>query len=560
MFDGLLMAAVAAEFRQNLLGARVDKIYQPARLEVVMTMRQPGKNIMVLVSSDPEAARVHITEVARENPYVPPPFCMLLRKYLVSSRVIRVEQVGLDRILRITFSRSKEETPKTLVIEVMGRHSNMALVDEGSNMILDSIKHIGSDVSRVRHMGPGIEYALPPAQNKLNIMSVSGDDLDTALYKFKESMPSASCSRFIVSRLEGFGRESAARVLREAGLRADEPCADLSRAEVAKLRDVLLRLADSIRNESFLSCPSQLLDSAYSRKEHEDATSGQRTELLNVVDANITRCRRKLEAQNNEISQAKKDLECRKLGELILANAPEISPGANTAMIVDYFDPAGGHIEVRLDPRLSPYENAERNFERYARAKRVLENASNQIDITRAELEYLEQVATTINQADKLRDIEAIRAELIEQGYLKEAACNRAKKKSQKTTSERAPLSFTVEGYTVLVGRNNKENDFVTMKIADSDDLWMHARGIPGAHVVVKTGLVKGEVSERAIMAAAGIAAYFSKGRVSRKVAVDYTLRRHVRKPKGARPGMVIYSHQKTIMAHPVLPDSRITQ
>ncbi len=560
MFDGLIMAAVASEFRQTLPGARVDKIYQPSGLEIVMTMRQPGKNIMVLASSESEAARVHITQTERENPYVPPPFCMLLRKYLIGSRVRQVEQVGLDRILRITFSRSKEETLKTLIIEVMGRHSNIALIDNGSNMILDSIKHIGSDVSRVRQMGPGIQYTPPPAQDKLNILLVSKDDLDEALCEFQENMPSASCSRFIVSRLEGFGSESAARVLREAGLVPDEPCSGLNRARAGKLRDSLMRLADSIRDESFLPYPSRLLDSACSLREDEDALSDQKADLLNVVDSNIARCKRKWKAQNDEISQANKDLECRKIGELILANVPRISADASCARLPDYFDPEGKDIEVQLDPRLSPYENAEQAFETYRRAKRVLENASKQIEMTQAELDYLEQVSTTIKQADRLREMEAIRLELIEQGYLEEAPRKKVRQKKQKTSNEAALLSFTVEGYTIIVGRNNKENDLITMKMAATDDVWMHARGIPGAHVIVRTGSGKGEIPEEALIAAAGIAAYFSKGRTSEKVAVDYTSRRHVRKPKGARPGMVIYDHEKTIMAEPYLPASCIMQ
>lgn len=560
MFDGLVMAVVASELRQNLLGARVDKIYQPSDLEIVITVRQPGRNIMVLASSEPRAARVHITQAERKNPYVPPPFCMLLRKYLIGSRINLVDQVGLDRILRITFSRSKEETSKSLIIEVMGRHSNIALIDEGSNMILDSIKHIGSDVSRVRQMGPGIQYVLPPAQDKLNILSVSKDGLDEALCKFQENMPSVSLNRFLVSRLEGFGQESAARVLHEAGLVPNEPCSDLNREGAARLWDVLLKLADSVRDGSFLPCPSQLLDSAYSFKEDEDALSGQRAELLNVVDSNILRCKRKWKAQSDEVSQANKDLECRKLGELLLTNAPRISVGASRAKLTDYFDPEGKYIEVQLDPRLSPYENAERNFERYRRAKRVLENGSKQMEMTRAELEYLEQVSTTIKQADRLSEMEAIRLELIEQGYLEEIHGKKSVQKKQKTSNEAALLSFIVDGYVVIVGRNNKENDLITMKIAAADDVWMHARGIPGAHVIIRTDSAKGELSEGTLMTAAGIAAYFSKGRTSRKVAVDYTLRRHVRKPKSARPGMVIYDHEKTIISAPALPASDIRQ
>jgi len=560
MFDGLVMAAVATEFRQNLLGARVDKIYQPSKLELIMTMRQPGRNITVIASCQPEAARVHITHTERKNPLVPPAFCMLLRKYLIGSRVMHVKQLGLDRILMITFLRSREDTPKTLVVEVMGRHSNIALVDDASSMILDSIKHVSADVSRVRQMGPGIQYVQPPAQDKLNIVFVSKEDLDNVLCKSQENTPSMSLSRFLVSSLAGFGRESADRVLREAGLVPDNPCSELDPDSRGRLWDVLMRLADSIRNGSFLPCPSELLDSAYSLKNEEYALSRQKAELLDAVDSNIARCKRKWKAQDDEISQANQDLESRKLGELILANAPRIGTGMSSATLTDYFDPQGKDIEVPLDPTLSASENAQRYFKRYARAKRVLETAALQVTMTQAELEYLEQVSITIQHADTQRELGAIRVELTEQGYLQAVAEKTAKRKRPKAKGEVALLSFTVHDYTVIVGRNNKENDLITMKISRPDDIWMHARGIPGAHVVLRTGQTKDEVSEGALLVAAGIAAYFSKGRTDSKVAVDYTLRKHVKKPRGARPGMVTYDHQRTIMASPNLPVSGIMQ
>lgn len=559
-FDGLLMAAIASEFRHRLIGARVDKIYQPSKLELIIIMRQPGQNITVFASSQPEVARVHITQIERKNPPVPPAFCMLLRKYLVSSKVTQVTQLGLDRVLEIRFLRSREETPKNLVIEVMGRHSNIALVDEGSNTILDSIKHVGSDVSRIRHMGPGIQWSPPPAQDKLNLLFVTKEELNEILHKFRETSPDSSCSKFLVSSFSGFGRDSAAKILSEAGITGDESCGGLSQDKVTRLGDALLALADSIRDERFLPHASQLLDAAYSVKEDQRAVSDLSAKLLNIVNANMARCERKLKAQNDEISQAKKDLGYRKLGDLITVNAPTISPGQDRASLVDYFDSSGGCIEVQLDPRLSPYENAQNCFARYTRAKRALESVAEQIEATERELDYLEQVAMTLQQVDTLGGTEAIRAELIEQGYLKEAHSKKAKRERKKTPSEVASVSFSIQGYEILVGRNNKENDRLTMKVANADDVWMHARGIPGAHVIIKMGSAKDCLPEGVLMAAAEIAAHYSNGRGGSKVAVDYTYKRHVRKPKAALPGMVIYDHEKTIMVRPVLPDSDIMQ
>ena len=553
------MAAIASEFRRTLIGARVDKIYQPSRLELVMTMRQPGRSITIIASAQPTAARVHITETVRENPPVPPAFCMLLRKYLIGSRVREIEQLGLDRVLKITFMRSSEDVPKTLVIEVMGRHSNIALIDGDTNMILDSIKHIGADLSRVRQMGPGIQYVNPPAQDKLNILLCSEEDLDDVLGKAQENTPSMSLGRVLVSSLAGFGLGSADRVLREAGIEPAKPCRDLDAEDRRRLIDALMSLADSIRDETFLPCPSKSLDSMYSIKLGEEKFSRLKEELLAVVEANLEKCNRKLDDEDSEISKATRDLDCRKLGELILANLPSIDAGTDFAILTDYYDPDGEEIRISLDPMLSASENAQRYFKRYAKAKRVLETVVRRKEETRSELAYLEQVYTTILHADTEKDLDAIRTELVEEGYLK-AAKERGRKKKKEAKDEPRLLSYAVHGYTVVVGRNNKENDFVTMKLAGPDDIWMHARGIPGAHVLVRTGRRKGEVPEEVLVTAAGIAAYYSKGRTDSGVPVDYTLRKHVRKPKGARPGMVVYSHETTIIASPRLPVSDFTR
>ena len=308
-----------------------------------------------------------------------------------------------------------------------------------------------------------------------------------------------------------------------------------------RLRDSLLTVADAIRNESFLPDASQLLDSTYSVKEDRMAVSNLRTELLSVVDSNIERCERKLGAQNREISQAKKDLECRKLGDLITINAPNINPGQEKARLVDYFDASGGWLEVRLDPRLSPYENAQRYFSRYSRAKRALSSVSRQIRTTRAELDYLEQVAMTLEQVDGLREAEAIRAELIEQGYLKETSRKKVKRERKKTSREAALPSFSIEGYEVIVGRNNKENDHITMKVANADDIWMHARGIPGAHVIVKAGFAKGSLKK--CLAVQRL--LLQQQRLQTQKWRDYGVK-STRKSKGKVP-VYIYDHEKTI-------------
>lgn len=583
-FDGIVMAAVAAELNGMLSGARVDGIYQPARLDLLIVARQPGRNIPFFASSEPSTARVHISHMERENPVAPPAFCMLLRKRLLGARVAFVRQRDLDRVLEVGFSGPYDDPPKTLVVEVMGRHSNIILLDATSGVVLDSIKHVSPQMSRVRVMYPGVRYAPPPPQEKLDPLSVSEDGFAQAFDHFSRASPALSCEEFLVRSFAGFGRDSAMVVMSRAGIGSACPCADLSRGAAHELWDAFRESVARIREGDFSSwagadsatgelkwisvigppgpgsdmaanvemrdfaSAADLLDYAYAPREKARTLATASSEISRAVATNIERCRRKLAAQEEEVAEAERADEFRRMGELVMANAPTVKRGQARALLVDYFDPELRQVEVDLDPRLSAHENAQAYFARYSRAKRRLEVAREQVSRTRSELEYLEQVATTIELAQTPEDIDDIRHELVEQGYL---APQRAKQpKPRQAKHSPRPMLFLVDGHEVLVGRNNRENDVLTMKIARPGDVWMHARGIPGAHVIVRVG-PDGRVAGEVLLRAAEIAAYYSKARAGSKVPVDYTARRHVWKPKGARPGMVLYDHEKTIVATP---------
>lgn len=628
-FDGVVMAAVAAELSGALEGARVDSVYQPGKLDVLIVARRPGQSVPVVVSAEASCARVHVSFAERENPAVPPAFCMLLRKHLVGARITRVEQRNLDRILEIGFTGPYDDPPKTLVVEIMGRHSNIILVDGRSGLVLDSIKHIGPAVSRVRTVRPGSQYVAPPSQEKLDPLLVSADEFMEALARFAHSCPELSCEEFLSRAFVGIGRDSAAVIVSRAAVaergghdgtgglggrrlggidpdaagrlwaelswamarvreRDFSPCAgfDPQTAEVTwisvigppALRPAPEPAAGPLQRpgqrpgrhtgqaaaprsglgpaeEEVLAFPTvgTLLDYAFTPRERAATIAGASAEVSRAVATALDRLRRKLAAQEAEIAEAETADELRRAGELIAANAPSIERGRSTAQVVDYFDPELRKVEVALDPRLSAHENAQEYFKRYSRAKRRLAAAREHAESTRAELEYLEQVATTIEQAETLEAIEEIRRELVDQGYL--APPRRERPTTPRGRAASGPLSFSVDDHEVLVGRNNTENDVLTLKVARPDDIWLHARGIPGAHVVIRVGPkgphgVPGEV----LLRAAEIAAYYSKARAASKAAVDYTLRKHVKKPRGARPGMVVYDHEKTIMAAPRPP------
>ena len=615
-FDGIVTAAAAAELHKLLEGARVDSVYQPGKLDVLIVARQPGRSIPIIASAEASCARVHVSLAERENPPAPPAFCMLLRKHLVGARIARVDQRGLDRVLEIGFVGPYDDPPKTLVIEIMGRHSNIILVDDASGLVLDSIKHIGPTLSRVRTVRPGSPYVPPPSQGKLNPLLVSAGEFMEALTRIAADFPGLSCEEFLSRALTGLGRDSAMVIASRAGLAGPggprlagldpnaagrlwtelsgamacvrdgrfAPCAGVDRetGEVAWIsvigppawspaprpasdpelppapdtkQGAVPALASGSSGETVLTFPTvgALLDYAFTPREKAVTLAAASSEISRLVATTIDRLRRKLAAQEEEIAEAEKADELRRAGELISANAPMIERGQSVAQVVDYFDPELRKVEVELDPRLSPHENAQEYFRRYSRAKRRLAAAREQVESTRAELEYLEQVATTIEQAESLEAIEEIRQELADQGYL--ARPRRERPRGQKGDAPSRPLSFAVDGHEVLVGRNNTQNDVLTLKMARPDDIWLHARGVPGAHVIVRVG-AKGPqgVSDEALLRAAEIAAYYSSARSASKAPVDYTLRKHVRKPRGARPGMVIYDHERTIMAAPRPP------
>ena len=604
-FDGIVMAAVVAELRELTQGARVDSVYQPGKLDVLIVARRPGRSVGIIASAEASCARVHATTAERENPPAPPAFCMLLRKHLVGARIARLDQKGLDRVLEIGFVGPYDDPPRTLVIEIMGRHSNIILVDDRSGLVLDSIKHIGPAQSRVRTVRPGTKYVPPPSQERLNPLQTSASEFSEALERFARDHPELSSEEFLTHAFMGLGRDSARVIVSQAdlatrGMPGDEAAgtgaaqriSGLAPDGVARLWEEFSRAMASVREGRFSPCagvdrktgavawisvigaPAQapaeaagpeervdfptvgaLLDYAFTPRERTLTLSAASQDVLRAVSTAIDRLRRKLAAQEEEIREAERADEFRRAGELITANAQIIESGQPRAEVVDYFDPQLRRVEVELDPRLSPHENAQEYFKKYARAKRRLAVAKEQADLTRAELEYLEQVAVTIEQAESLEAIEQIRRELADQGYLSHPKRERPGARRHEAPSAAGPLRFDVEGNEVLVGRNNTENDLLTLKMARPNDIWLHARGVPGAHVVLRVRPEEPQrVSDSVLLRAAEIAAYYSKARSATKAAVDYTLRKHVRKPKGARPGMVIYDHEKTIVAAPRPP------
>ncbi|MEG6522159.1 Rqc2 family fibronectin-binding protein [Desulfotomaculum sp. 1211_IL3151] len=577
-FDGLVMAAVAKELSDGLVGGRLEKIQQPNANELILVIhtREKGKQ-KLLISANAKDARIHCTTASYINPLTPPIFCMVLRKHLEGGRIRSVSQVGLERILQFTIdSRDELGRPgeKYLFCEVMGKHSNILLVDPDNNIVVDGIHRYSHAVSRYREVLPNRPYLPPPAQNKLDVRQLNED-------LFREIMMNEDINLTVADiflrRFAGVGPLTCRELVCRAGLSVDyrlEHCGDY---ELNQLWQQVQYLSSVLETGRFQ--PTLLLDrralplefsaidlqhmKAFKREENKmnvildqyytkitglRQLDSFRHSLLQTLRKEIGRLKKKITLYQKSLDSAERANEYRIQGELLTANLYQIDQGTE-ARVQNFYDPEGKEMIISMDQSLTPSQNAQEFFKKYLKAKNTREAVLVHLDQAETELNYLEAVETAITQAMHLEDLKEIQSELEEQGYLKPRGQNpRSRAKKEKTRPE--PMSFlSSEGITILVGKNNKQNDYLTLRLAGDDDIWLHTKDIPGSHVIIRN--IAGEVPEQTLLEAATLAAWFSKSRQAGKVPVDFTLRRHVRKPNGAKPGMVIYDHQQTLYVSP---------
>lgn len=577
-FDGLVLAAVRQELEVRFLGARIEKIYQPERDELALILHQPGLRQRLLLSAHARDARVHLTATAKENPVSAPLFCMVLRKHLEGGRILAFEQPGLERVLMIKIE-SRDElgrlSEKHLVCEIMGKHSNIILLDPDSRIILDGIRRYSHSVSRYREVLPGRDYLPPPAQGKLNPLALDEDGfrqicLDAPL---ETTLPN-----LLQKRLEGLSPVTCREIVHRANLPLDLPLDQCGDYDLRALWTALCTIIIPARKGEFEPClltgkkrdpldfaaidlshtgknskyngMNALLDFFFTARSHQQKFSLQKNVVTGLLNKEITRLAKKVSIYNESMDDTAGADRLRLYGELLTANLYRLDKGIAEARLENYYDPSCPLVTVPLDPQLTPLENCRVYFKKYVKAKNTRAAVESRLALAQEELSYLEGVKTTVEQAGSQAELDEIRQELTEQGYLKMPVPRPGTKKNKKERLIPKPHSFrSSDGFTVFVGKNNKQNDYLTLKMAVQDDLWLHTKDIHGAHVIIRA---EGrEIPARTLEEAAGLAAFFSKGRSSTKVAVDYTLVKHVHKPKGARPGMVVYEHQKTILAAP---------
>lgn len=571
--DGTVLHALAHELGTALAGGKIDKIYQPGRGELVLGIRTREKNYKLLLSANPSLPRAHLTEKTFENPAKPPMFCMLLRKHLMSGKITSVEQYAFERILRFSiegYDELGEKTVRTLVLELMGKHSNLILLDAGGK-IIDSIYHVDVTVSSVRQVLPGLSYETPPSKGKYNPLLLSGPP---ALEEDGNELSKQLLQKFMgISPL--VAREAVYRALGKTETAPDDAGADGLQAVGHAFYDIMQQVAKNdytpviltdaqsgkplefcalpIRQyEGLASCEafdsiSQAIEHFYAKKAQGETLRQRSGDLMKVVSNNLERCRKKLQLETERLEKAAKRDKYKLYGDLVTANMHLIQKGAEHISVQNFYDPAGGELKIALKSDLTPAQNAQRYYTRYNKEKTAAVETERQKELNLAEIDYLESVQDAIAKAETTSEITQIRDELIEQGYLK----NKGRIKKSKKPDTPKPMHFiSSDGYDIFVGKNNKQNDYLTCKMARPTDLWFHTKGIHGSHTLIQTADAM-NVPDETYRQAAMLAAYYSKGRASQSVPVDYTEARNVKKPAGAKPGMVIYVDYSTLYVTP---------
>ena len=564
--DGVMLGFVARELDQKLRDGRVDRVIQPERDEIHLLIRAQGANHRLVLSASANAARVHLSQHAKTGPMEPPMFCMLLRKHLASGRVQAVRRVAGDRILEIeiqALSEMGDPVTRTLVVEIMGRHSNIILRG-ADGRILDAARHIGEDISRVRQVLPGLPYAYPPTQGKLNPETATAQEIEQRL-----SEAGGKLDKAIGACIAGFSpqasREACARIGLDASALVQEldvertaeqlhaylkampqlgPCVitlaeDGSPSDVYPFAQLHLPLAKTAPFNS----PSAALDAYFYERDRRDRMNQRASSLAHTLKNHIERCEKKIALQNEALEGAARMEEYRQKGELIQANLYRLKKGEPVARVENFYSEACEPVDIPMDVSLSPAQNAQRYFKLYQKARGARTLAAEQKAKAEQELAYLEQMEDDLRKCTDAAGLAELRSMLESSGHVRRAV-SRVKPRKEAPSQ---PMKFlSCDGIEIEVGKNALQNERLTMG-ARGDELWLHAQKMPGSHVLVHAA----DVPETTLEEAAMLAAYYSKGVRSAQVPIDATLRRYIKKPGGTPAGFVIYTHQRTLYVTP---------
>ena len=569
--DGLTLHAVRDELTKKIIDAKPEKIYQPEKDEIVLTFRSQGEHLRLVLSASANNPRVCLTQSQKENPAAPPLFCMLLRKHLLPCRLIGIEQPDFERMLIFVFEGYNElgdTCQKKLAVEIMGKHSNIILIGE-ENKIIDSVKRIDFTVSQKRQVLPGLFYEMPPGQDKQNPLATTGEQISEIVHAAEGEQ---LVDKLILSHFTGLSplicREIVYRALGGTQVRVSE----LGFSEREKLVRELERFFSEIEHGQFQPCiiieenkyidfaavkitqyenkarleqfssMCEVIDTFYRTRDLSERMHQKSASLLKLVSNQIERCSKKIDIHNDTIAKSLKRDDKKNKADLIMANIYCIKQGMKEVTVQDFYH-NNEEVTLTLDENLHPQKYAQKLYQQYNKLKTAESYAREQLKLVTEELLYLENVYEFLQEAKTSADLAEIREELAEQGYLQKQPDKKNRTKEKKIM----PMKFeSSDGYTIYVGKNNTQNDYITHKLARSEDIWLHTKDFHGSHAVIKKEHGK-EIPDNTILEGAELAAYYSKARNSTKIPVDYTQIKYVKKPPKSRPGMVIYDNFATI-------------
>ena len=565
--DGLSLYSAMNELNKRLAGGKIDKIQQTDKEELLLMVRSLGQTYRLLINASASDNRVQLTELKKQAPSEAPMFCMLLRKRIAGGKIVRFEQERLDRVLKIsieTYNDLGDLSVFALYCELMGKHSNIILVNE-KGVIVDAIKHVGLGMSSVRFVMPGLEYSAPPAQDKQDPSKASADDFSMAMCMVGMSIAKALSNAF-------FGLSPAVAAQLVARYTDKTECTQLSEAEREELAERLAAFyADMAQGKEKASAVlnalgeteavypfaiagggiklydsiGEALDSLYINSDRREWAKRHGASARKVLQNNIERCEKKLALYADALNSGEQMEKCRLYGELLTANLHSLKSGTDTAAVDNYYADPVERIAIPLDRQLTPGENAQRYYKKYQKLKAARDMAIVQREQTLSELNYLEGQLDNLTKCTAENELSELIEELKDQGYIKR---DKGGKKKMKLAASKPMHFVSSTGADIYVGKNNRQNDELTLRFASPNDIWMHAKNIPGSHVIVKGA---SEQDTATMTEAALLAAYYSRARGSENVAVDYTPRKYVKKPAGAKPGMVIYTTNKTAYVTP---------
>lgn len=583
-YDGMVAAAVVWELSGLLQNGRIEKIYQTEQDEIILACHAGGERYRLLLSASPSNPRVHLTRSKKENPLAAYPFCMVLRKHIQGSRIVAIRQEGHDRILRFEMECRNEMgdlITKQLIAEIMGKHSNLILTGP-SGVIYDAIKHVDNDMSRVREVMPARPYQAPPAQDKKEPDQLEAVGKCILQGDWPEEAGKKGVSNYLLQSFSGFSPYLSRALCERAQISPQASLESLKPEQRDRLAKVLSETQQAILSHDYAPfrddqqgeyhCLAQaqhgmcqpygtvndLLDDYYTKRDAKERQQQKKADLQKNIHLALERCDRKIAIQENTLRESGDYESYRNKGELLIANLYRLKEGMAEALVEDYSLDPPQTIAIALDKNRTPAANAQMLFKKYHKKKSAYDNAHLHLEACQEERRYLENVEGLLQNCTEEQEIQEIRQELAEEGYLKfgrAAAANKSKGRKGRPSSKpalSAPLKFqSSDGYEILVGKNNKQNDQLTLRTAAAGDLWFHVKNAPGSHVILRTAAQGGKETPQALQEAAILAATYSSAKRSSKVAVDYTKVKHVKKAPGAKPGMVYYTDYRTIFVEP---------